>query len=178
MKIYRAEICGSNDSCTEFWEFLPITPFYTSKEAAERTIADMKGLKGRALEDAIAMNRSKYNEARGAYFGDNQPKIEEYDVMEDIIPGGFGNFKKMRQDLATEAFWYIKKQVDERGQIHTEARHAGAVLEWDDCHRFPFVGIGVRGETMMFNDDWQAHVADDSEIIEIAVKLQEGQGNV
>lgn len=92
--------------------------------------------------------------------------------------GTFANIQKEQHDLATEAFWYIKKQVDERGQIHTEARHAGAVLEWNDCHRFPFVGIGVRGETMMFNDDWQAHVADDSEIIEIAVKLQEGQGNV
>lgn len=87
--------------------------------------------------------------------------------------GAFASFKKELHDLATEAFWYIKKQVDERGQIHTEARHAGAVLEWDDCHRFPFVGIGVRGETMMFNDDWQAHVADDSEILEIAIKLQE-----
>lgn len=92
--------------------------------------------------------------------------------------GTFASFKKERHDLATEAFWYIKKQVDERGQILPEAKHAGAVLEWNSIHHLPLVGIGIRGEVVMLNDKGNGHNATDSEILEIAIKLQEGQGDV
>ncbi len=88
------------------------------------------------------------------------------------------NFKKELHDLATEAFWYIKKQVDEQGHISAIAKYAGNVLAWNDCHEYPFVGIGTRGEVVMYNDNWHGHNATDSEILEIAIKLQEGQGNV
>lgn len=92
--------------------------------------------------------------------------------------GTFASFKKELHDLATEAFWYIKKQVDERGRIRPEAKHAGQTLEWDDCDRFPYVGIGSRGEVFMYSDDWNGYTAQDSDILRIAIKLQEGQGNV
>lgn len=92
--------------------------------------------------------------------------------------GAFASFKKELHDLATEAFWYIKKQVDERGRVRPEAKHAGQTLEWDDCDRFPYVGIGVRGEVFMYSDNWNAYTAQDSDILKIAIKLQEGQGDV
>ena len=77
MKIYRAEICGSQDSCMEFWECLPITDFHTTREGVEKEIAHLKDLKGRDLENAL----EKMDVI--AYFGDNKPTIEEYDIVED-----------------------------------------------------------------------------------------------
>ena len=77
MKIYRAEICGSQDSCTEFWECLPITDFHTTREGVEKEIAHLKDLKGCDLEKALEKMHVF------AYFGDNKPTIEEYDIVED-----------------------------------------------------------------------------------------------
>ena len=78
-KIYRAEILGSNDCCTEFWEFIPLTDFYTSKERVEKEIEEFKELSGSKLENAI------YNKFKVSCttFGDNKPFIEEYDLIED-----------------------------------------------------------------------------------------------
>ena len=80
MKIYRAEICGSQDSCTEFWEYIPLTDFHTTKEVVEKKIAHLKGMKGIDLERTI-MREFDVN----AYFGNNVPIIEEYDVVEDLV---------------------------------------------------------------------------------------------
>ena len=77
MKIYRAEICGSQDSCAEFWEFIPITDFHTAKEGVEKEIEHLKGLEGYDLEKALARMDVF------AYFGNNKPRIEEYDIVED-----------------------------------------------------------------------------------------------
>lgn len=76
MKVYRAEICGSTDSCTEFWEYFPITELHTSKKMVERKIAHLKNLEGRDLENAIS------EMGVNAYFGTNKPFIEEYEVIE------------------------------------------------------------------------------------------------
>ena len=78
-KIYQAEICGSQDSCTEFWEFVPLGSFHTTKEGAEKEIEELKGLKGRELERAIDKKFGIYL----YYFADNEPHIEEYDLIED-----------------------------------------------------------------------------------------------
>lgn len=78
MKIYRAEIWGSKDSCTEFWETIPLTDFHTTKEGVEKEIAHLRGLKGRDLEKAIEKEFDVY-----AYFGKNEPVIEGYTVVED-----------------------------------------------------------------------------------------------
>lgn len=77
-KIYRAEICGSQDSCTEFWEYFPLGDFHTTREGAEKEIEELKGLKGRELEKAVDKKFGAY-----AYFADNKPHIEEYDLIED-----------------------------------------------------------------------------------------------
>lgn len=79
MKIYRAEICGSSDSCTEFWEFFPLTDFHTTREAVEKEIAHLKGLRGEVLEKEV----DKMRDTCGAYFGNNAPFIEEYDLITD-----------------------------------------------------------------------------------------------
>ena len=76
MKVYRAEICGSTDSCTEFWEYFPITELHTSKKMVERKIAHLKNLEGKDLEKAISKM------GVNAYFGTNKPVIEEYEVIE------------------------------------------------------------------------------------------------
>lgn len=73
MKIYRIEICCSDDSCTEFWFNKPISDFYLDRKKAEAELAKYKNYNSRQLEilaDVI-------------YVGDNKPYIEEYNVIID-----------------------------------------------------------------------------------------------
>ncbi|MGM9736938.1 MAG: hypothetical protein ACI3ZT_00830 [Candidatus Cryptobacteroides sp.] len=136
-----------------------------------------------ALEDHSKMSGSLL----GADFHDKTKayKEEAHTVLDAILKantkeraGDYPIFRKEQKNLATEAFWYIKKQVDEQGRIRAETKHAGATIEWDDCDRFPYVGIGTRGEVLMYSDNWNAYTAQDSDILKIAIKLQEEQGNV
>ena len=131
------------------------------------------------------MTRFEKNEA--AVVADNEEKTET-----------FVSFEKELHDLATKAFWYIKKMVDEKGIIRPEAKYVGQTLEWDDCDRFPYrgngirgevsmysddcdrfpyVGIGIRGEVFMYSDDWNVCTAQDSDILNIAIKLQSQDKN-
>ena len=110
------------------------------------------------------MTRFEKNEA--AVVADNEEKTET-----------FVSFEKELHDLATKAFWYIKKMVDEKGIIRPEAKYIGQTLEWDDCDRFPYVGIGIRGEVFMYSDDWNVCTAQDSDILNIAIKLQSQDKN-
>jgi hypothetical protein len=79
MKIYRAEISTSFDSCSEFWESMPVGDFHTSKEAVLNEIAKYSGLTGESLECALRKNGwdvgyiSKYNRI----------EIVDYDLIED-----------------------------------------------------------------------------------------------
>lgn len=78
MKIYRAEICASFDSCTEFWEFIPVSDFHTNKEVVLNEIAKYSELKGDSLERALINDGWDVG-----YISDHQIKIEEYDLIED-----------------------------------------------------------------------------------------------
>ena len=71
MKIYRIEIYGSCDSCTEFWEYFPLTDFYLNKNKAEMIFEKIKGLKSIEIEEEI-----------GAYVGGNRPELQEYELIE------------------------------------------------------------------------------------------------
>ena len=71
MKIYRIEIYGSCDSCTEFWECFPLTDFYSNKNQAEMILEKIEGLKSIEIEEEI-----------GAYVGGNRPEIQEYELID------------------------------------------------------------------------------------------------
>lgn len=73
IKIYRIEVCASNDSCTEFWSRYPVSDFYSNKEKAEREWERLKKLTREELEDLADV----------LYIGDNKPYLEEYDLIED-----------------------------------------------------------------------------------------------
>lgn len=79
MKIYRAEINTSFDSCSEFWELIPVSDFHTNKEVLLNEIAKYSGLTGESLEYALRKDGwdvgyiSKYNRI----------EIVDYDLIED-----------------------------------------------------------------------------------------------
>ena len=79
MKIYRAEITTSFDSCSEFWESVPVSDFHTNKEAVLNEIAKYSGLTGDSLECVLVKDGwnvgyiSKYNRI----------EIVDYDLIED-----------------------------------------------------------------------------------------------
>lgn len=79
MVIYRAEIWCSFDSCTEFWESCPLGDFHTTREGAERDIEPLRGLKRDKLEKAMGLIKG----FRTGWPGDNTPKVEVYDLIED-----------------------------------------------------------------------------------------------
>lgn len=78
MKIYRAEINTSFDSCSEFWEFVPVSDFHTDKEVVFNEIVKYSGLTGDSLERAL-----RKDDWDVGYISDNQIKIVDYDLIED-----------------------------------------------------------------------------------------------
>lgn len=70
MTIYRIEILVSYDSCTEFWENVPLTDFYTSRAKAENELKRLRELPKNQL----------YRLSHGGYFSSNIPVIEAYDL--------------------------------------------------------------------------------------------------
>ena len=78
MKIYRAEISTSFDSCTEFWESMPVSDFHTSKEAVLNEIAKYSGLTGDSLERALRKDGWDVG-----YISNNYIEIVDYDLIED-----------------------------------------------------------------------------------------------
>lgn len=78
MKIYRAEISTSFDSCTEFWESVPVSDFHTNKEIVLNEIAKYSGLTGDYLERALIEDGLDVE-----YISNNQIEIVEYDLIED-----------------------------------------------------------------------------------------------
>ena len=78
MKIYRAEIITSFDSCSEFWESMPVSNFHTKKEVVSNEIAKYSGLKGASLEHALVNDGWEVG-----YISNNQIEIVEYDLIED-----------------------------------------------------------------------------------------------
>lgn len=50
-KIYRIEIWGSSDSCGEFWEYFPLSEYYSNKEQAEKKLKELSELTERELEN-------------------------------------------------------------------------------------------------------------------------------
>ena len=78
MKIYRAEISTSFDCCTEFWEYVPVSDFHTSKEAVFNEIAKYSGLRCDSLERAIRKDGWDVG-----YISNQQIAIVDYDLIED-----------------------------------------------------------------------------------------------
>ena len=78
MKIYRAEISTSFDSCTEFWESVPVSDFHTNKEVMLNEIAKYSGLKGDSLERALRKDGWDVG-----YISSHKIEIVEYDLIED-----------------------------------------------------------------------------------------------
>ncbi|MBQ6097945.1 MAG: hypothetical protein IJK99_09380 [Bacteroidales bacterium] len=93
----------------------------------------------------------------------------------ELDAGQWCNFRYIVNDFATTAFWFIKEKIDEQGKPNPNARFAGYVLEWNDCHEFPFIGVSTGGHIIAYNDDWHGHTCTDIELLEIAIKLQEGK---
>jgi hypothetical protein len=78
MKIYRAEISTSFDSCIEFWESIPVSDFHTNKEAVLNEIAKYSGLTGDSLERALIKDGLNVG-----YISNNPIEIVDYDLIED-----------------------------------------------------------------------------------------------
>lgn len=78
MKIYRAEICTSFDSCSEFWESIPVSDFHTNKEVVLNEIAKYSGLTGDSLERALIKDGWDVG-----YISNNFIEIVDYDLIED-----------------------------------------------------------------------------------------------
>lgn len=71
-KIYRIEVWGSDDSCTEYWGSYPISDFYIDKEKAERKLKRLKKLTKKQLKDLADV----------VSVGTEKPYIEEYDLID------------------------------------------------------------------------------------------------
>lgn len=78
MKIYRAEISTSFDSCSEFWEYIPVSDFHTNKEVVLNEIAKYSGLTGDSLERALIKDGLDIG-----YISNNKIEIVDYDLIED-----------------------------------------------------------------------------------------------
>lgn len=78
MKIYRAEISTSFDSCSEFWESIPVSDFHTNKEVVRNEIAKYSGLTGDSLERALIKDGWDVG-----YISNNYIEIVDYDLIED-----------------------------------------------------------------------------------------------
>ena len=78
MKIYRAEICTSFDSCSEFWECIPVSDFHTNKEVVLNEIAKYSGLTGDSLECALRKDGWDVG-----YISNNRIEIIDYDLIKD-----------------------------------------------------------------------------------------------
>ena len=78
MKIYRAEICTSFDSCSEFWENMPVSDFHTNKEVVLNEIAKYSDLTGDSLERALIKDGWDVG-----YISNNRIEIADYDLIED-----------------------------------------------------------------------------------------------
>lgn len=78
MKIYRAEISTSFDSCSEFWEYVPVSDFHTNKEVVLNEIAKYSGLIGDSLERALIKDGLDIG-----YISNNSIEIVDYDLIED-----------------------------------------------------------------------------------------------
>lgn len=73
MKIYRIEICVSHDSCSEFWEYYPLTDFIANKAMAEKELERCKKLTPNEIAHLTA----------AGYASDNKPTLETYDLITD-----------------------------------------------------------------------------------------------
>ena len=78
MKIYRAEICTSFDSCIEFWESMPVSDFHTNKEVVFNEVAKYFGLTGDSLERALREDGFNIG-----YISNHKIVIVDYDLIED-----------------------------------------------------------------------------------------------
>ena len=78
MKIYRAEISTSFDSCIEFWEYIPVSDFHTNKEVVLNEIAKYSGLTRDSLERALIKDGWDVG-----YISNNLIEIVDYDLIED-----------------------------------------------------------------------------------------------
>ena len=67
--IYRVSVCGSKDFCTEFWESLPLSNWFTSKADANN-----------ALESARQMTTEQIEDKVNACIGSNRPELEEDEI--------------------------------------------------------------------------------------------------
>lgn len=71
-KIYRLEICASNDSCEEYWEFIPLSEFYNNREDVERIKKKYENLNSRELEKLANVLSVR----------SNKPQVIEYTLFE------------------------------------------------------------------------------------------------
>lgn len=78
MKIYRAEIITSFDSCSECWESIPVSDFHTNKEVVLNEIAKYSGLTGDYLEYALRKDGWDVG-----YISNNPIEIVDYDLIKD-----------------------------------------------------------------------------------------------
>ena len=80
-KIYRIEICGCSDSCGEFWEYFPLSEYYSNKEQAEKKLKELSEL----TEDELEMHPML--EGRGGLYGvylnGHRPEIIEATLIEN-----------------------------------------------------------------------------------------------
>ena len=80
-KIYRIEICGCTDTCGEFWEWLPLSEYYSNKEQAEKKLKELSEL----TEDELEMHPMLEGQGglHGVFFGSHRPEIVEATLIED-----------------------------------------------------------------------------------------------
>lgn len=83
------------------------------------------------------------------------------------------DFRLETKDRATEAFWFVKEKIDVLGQVHRFKGRFGPLLEWNEGHRYPYVGISTDGKLVLYGDEYKMHVCSDTEILEVAMKIQE-----